>query len=259
MALTAGFGVMAVATPFGKDAADAVKENPKLWQEAVASPTPYIGLILKKSLEKFKSGTLEAKKAVALAVLPFIKSVASPLERDHWLGELSLKIGVEKNILVSELKSVQVYGVEGAVIANKDNFLEKAAETEQSARIKQEEYLAALLIRYPELKKLITEDDLVIFSQPGMIAAVRVIMDGGEVKVGEMGDSAVLAGDFLDEFAVEPKTEFLKILTNLRRQYIQSRLKIIQADMSKAETESDSSNLELLKVEFNKLSKKLNG
>ena len=259
MALASGFSVMAVATPFGKDAADAVKENPKLWQEAVASPAPYIGLILKKSLEKFKLGTLEAKKAVALAVLPFIKSVASPLERDHWLGELSLKIGVEKNILVSELKSVQVYGVEGTGVANSDNFSKKTAGTEQSARIKQEEYLVALLSRYPELKKLITEDDLIILSQPGMMAAVRVIMDGGEVRVGEISDSAMLAGDFLDEFVVEPQSEFLKILANLRKQYIQSRLKIIQTDMSKAEMESDSANLELLKVEFNELSKKLNG
>ncbi len=256
-ALANGFNVMVVPAPTGKDPADVVKDNPKLWLEAVAKPVAYMSFILNKSLAKFPPIALEGKKAVAVSVLPFIKSIASPLEKDHWLNELSLKIGVEKNILISELKTTVAPSSENISREPVKNV--KVLEPANYAQTRQEEYLVALLVKYPELKKFLAEEDMNLFNQPNIALAARALIASEDFKETILGSSVALVGDFLEEFVSDPQAEFLKILNNLRRQYVQSRLKLIQADIKKAEAEGDTVNLELLLAEFNELSKKING
>ena len=245
-ALVQGFNVMAIKMPLGKDTADVVKENPELWRQAVARPTPYMQFILESTLAKFPANSLDSKKAVLISVLPFVKNIVSPLEKDFWLNEISHRIKVSKDVLDAELKLIKIETV------GSDSAIDKNQNAEPEKRLPQEEYLMGLLIKYPDLKKHLADIDSGLFSA----RTASFLADGLAAEAG-LDSGVVLASELMADLVVEPETEFLKILNNLKRQHIQKKLKTIEADIKQAEVGSDEASLELLLAEFSNLSKKL--
>ncbi|MBI2052266.1 MAG: hypothetical protein HYT38_01130 [Candidatus Sungbacteria bacterium] len=63
--------------------------------------------------------------------------------------------------------------------------------------------------------------------------------------------------EMLVDFNIDPEVEFVQTLKSLKKQYLQSKLKLIQTDIKKAETASDAAALNLLLKEFSESSKKL--
>ena len=61
----------------------------------------------------------------------------------------------------------------------------------------------------------------------------------------------------VSKFLTLPSFQITKIIKNLRHHKLQSKLKIIETDIKRAELENDKPALELLLAEFNDLSKKL--
>lgn len=260
-ALAHGFNVLVVDMPLGKDAADVVKENPELWQEAVNKPAPYIEHLLIKSLNKFPELSLNAKKAVADSVLPVIKSLVSPLEKDYWLGKLALKIGVEKEVLLSELKMPQA---ENKAVFASENGLTPAPELAENLgasaimpRLNREDYILALLIKYPNFQKHLDQETLELFSWPVdlkiALAESSHNLDLGNLKV---SSAVAVASEWAGEI-IDAESEFSKAVAYFKRQYFQEKLKMIQADIKKAEAAGDQISLEVLLTEFNEVSKKL--
>lgn len=256
-AIATGLNISVVSIPQGhKDTADVVKNNSELWRNQVASPVPYLAHIINRSMQNF-SDTLEAKKVVLTNVLPFVKNIVSPLERDYWLEEISRRIKIGKDILSSEIKRLPTQDFEQSAPPNVlASYKEKGFKDLPGLR--QEEYLLSLLIRYPDLKRHLGAEELEIFSQPRLhMLAQSLVADGGN-KIPDSADSSIiLMSEMLADFNIEPEAEFANTLNNLKKQYLQSKLKVIQADIKMAETASDAAALELLLKEFSELTKKL--
>ncbi|MBI4118690.1 MAG: toprim domain-containing protein [Parcubacteria group bacterium] len=255
LAMSAGLNVSVISIPLGKDTADAVKEDPDSWLKVAANPVPYLEHIMNRSLRGF-TGTLEAKRIVLSNVLPFIKSIVSPLERDYWLEELSRRAEVGKEILAAEIKrlpvqdsgSSQPVGVLAAKPEGRHNL----------AGWRQEEYLLSLLIRYPDLKSRLGDEEMELFSRPELFSLAKSLAaDSGKTIPDTTPSSIVLMSEMLVDFNIDPEAEFVQTLKGLKKQYLQSKLKLIQTDIKKAETASDAAALELLLKEFSESSKKL--
>lgn len=258
VALASGLDVAVVSIPSGKDTADTVKENPKLWSDAVLKPVPYLAHIIARSLKDF-SGTLESKKMVLVNVLPFIKNIVSALDKDYWLEELSRKVGVGKDVLNLELKrlpATQEYQPNQIQSLPTKNI---AALAKDLPGLRQEEYLVSLLIRYPDLKSRLGAEELELFSQPKLFSLAQSLMASNGTKMPDAADSRVLAlSELLADFNIDPAAEFAKTLTSLKKQSLQSKLKAIQADIKIAEAASDVAALDVLLKEFSQLTQKLN-
>ena len=258
LALVSGLNVAVVAIPSGKDTADTVKDNPKLWTEAVLKPVPYLAHIIDRSLKGF-SGTLESKKTVAANVLPFIKNIVSPLEKDYWLEELSRRAAMGKDVLISELKRSPASGF-GPVQASASLAQSGQAGLKDLPGLRQEEYLLSLLIRYPDLKSRLGPEELALLSQPKLFTLAKSLLADNGTKIPDTADSRILAlSELLADFNIDPETEFAKTVKNLKKQNLQSKLKAIQADIKTAEAASDAAALGLLLKEFNEISKNLSG
>ena len=255
LAMSAGLNVAVVSIPLGKDTADAVKENPALWLKAAASPVPYLEHIMNRSLRDF-SGTLENKKAVLAGILPFIKSILSPLERDYWLEELARRVEIGKEVLTAEIKrlsapdpgSSQPGGVLAPLLKNPKDI----------PGLRQEEYLLSLLIKHPSLKANLGDEELELFSRPELFSLAReLVANSGELVPDAAYSSIVLMSEMLADFNIDPEAEFTQTVASLKKQRLQSKLKAIQTDIKKAETAADEAALELLVKEFSELSQKL--
>ncbi len=255
LAMSAGLNVSVISIPLGKDTADAVKEDPDSWLKVAANPVPYLEHIMNRSLRSF-TGTLEAKRIVLSNVLPFIKSIVSPLEKDYWLEELSRRAEVGKEILAAEIKHLPVQDSGSSQPAGV--LASKPEGRHNLAGLRQEEYLLSLLIRYPDLKSRLGDEEMELFSRPELFSlAKRLAADSGKTIPDTTPSSIVLMSEMLVDFNIDPEVEFVQTLKSLKKQYLQSKLKLIQTDIKKAETASDAAALNLLLKEFSESSKKL--
>jgi len=97
--------IYVVSIPEGKDAADAVKEDPDLWVNAVKGALPYLQFYLEKYAKEFDLLTAEGKKNYTDAMLSLLKGVKHPVELDHYLKSVAQKVGVSIASLYEHLGS----------------------------------------------------------------------------------------------------------------------------------------------------------
>jgi len=134
-----------ITIPEGKDAADAVKEDPQLWVDAVKGALPYLEFYVKKHAEDLDMLSAAGKKAYTDRMLGLLKGVSHPVERDHYLKMVAQKVGVSINSLYAHLGS---YGQD-----RKQNKVKKdAVQLEKRPDLKYRLILRliSLILAYPQ-------------------------------------------------------------------------------------------------------------
>jgi len=107
LAISAGLEVKIAAISDAKDPADLIKENPKNWLDTLDKAKPVISFLL-ESLGRKYNDTLTFKKEVGRAVLPYIVSMQSEINRAHWVGEVALALKMRKENVWQELKRTKI-------------------------------------------------------------------------------------------------------------------------------------------------------
>ena len=87
----------------GKDPADAVRENPQLWREAVEQAKPVVDFYVEKAFGEHDPATPIGKKAIADMVLPFVTDLFDAIQQDHWVKQLARRLDVSEESIRSEL------------------------------------------------------------------------------------------------------------------------------------------------------------
>ncbi len=98
IALSQGFDVSAISVPESKDPADCIKENPELWHNAVQARVHIITFLLSafRSVHQEESAF---RRAVEKEIIPYLSYIASPIERGHFIHEISSALGIsEKHV-----------------------------------------------------------------------------------------------------------------------------------------------------------------
>ncbi|QQR55229.1 DNA primase [Candidatus Peregrinibacteria bacterium] len=140
-----GLEIHVVQIPEGKDAADAVKQDPQLWVDAVSARVPYLDFYFEKYQKQFDLGGPLGKKAFSDAFLELLRGVEHPVERDHYLKRLSKEVGTPVEMLYDYLKQMKV------------NPRRSHAKTEEvlGSKLSHKErlvtYFLGLLLTYPDL------------------------------------------------------------------------------------------------------------
>jgi DNA primase len=132
-----------VSIPEGKDAADAVKEDPQLWVDAVKGAIPYLQFYIDRYAEVEDLSTAEGKKHYTDLMFKLLKAVKHPVERDHYLKLLAQKVGVSITSLYEHLSQ---FGQE-----RKSRARQQVAETKVQPDLKYRVVLrlVSLILAYP--------------------------------------------------------------------------------------------------------------
>lgn len=83
----------------GKDPDEAVRKDPALWTRAISEAIGIMEWVYRNAFRGHDLSKAEEKKLIARAVLPEIKRVADPIERDHWMKKLAFDLGVSEQAL----------------------------------------------------------------------------------------------------------------------------------------------------------------
>jgi len=147
--------------PSGKDPDELIKQDPKLWQQAIEQHKYALDWLIERQESLLDIDSAVGKRQFTDVLLPIVRGLSDDVERDHYLNLLANKIGVDKSALDQKLQKVE--NVAPMTRRRKLNItpqkLDKLAIENQKA---QDNFLSLMLMR-PTLREfldIITEDML---------------------------------------------------------------------------------------------------
>ena len=98
--------LLIIEDPQLKDPADVVRHQPGTIKNSIGKAKSAMEYYLHRYIKDLPAD-LKSKKQSLRAMLSKIKSLSSPIDRSHWLKELSAIVAIEEKILAEEMESLQ--------------------------------------------------------------------------------------------------------------------------------------------------------
>ncbi|MCB8967884.1 MAG: DNA primase [Ardenticatenaceae bacterium] len=88
-----------VTLPEGNDPDKLIRTNPEQWPELLAQSRPVVAYVIDVLVQDLDLGDAKAKTAVAQQVIPLIKDIQDPVERDHYWQYLARTLQIDERAL----------------------------------------------------------------------------------------------------------------------------------------------------------------
>ncbi|MCD6149615.1 DNA primase [bacterium] len=264
----------------GKDAADAVKENPKEFLEAVKNSVLAMEYFFRQAFEKHNKDSARGKKMIAEELLNIIKNFSNEIEKTHWVKKLAQRLEVDEKILLDTLNKAAAREFIGK--ANRENEEDEGeflAEEKKSKIIGRK--IIGLALANPRAWKKIVKEEAnkfrALFRSDGLF--MEILTKGAPAEFGfekfltlldnetqrKIARKLYFEARYQFEENQEIKENSLKNSWPLIEQYLKDvekelykeKLKAIIKDIEKAEKAGDKNMAGILMKEFSKISKKL--
>jgi len=273
----------ALPLPAGLDPDEAVRDNPEIFKNAEKNALPMMEYFFKLALEKFSPSTLEGKKGITKILLPAIKDISSPVEKSHFLKELSLLVNVDEKSLKEAMDKIKAAPAQNhPIVYNLSRSSGKAPPVSREEKISKE-LLGIIMGRSDFIKaaeqKLLPEN----FSNSRfaelykeIVSYYNTAIQGADFKNDFFAsftkflsvhhpDLAPLASEAalyyekefaakLDEELEEDAVERMQVIL---REFTRRQIKNLRDKISKAEREKNKERVEELTQEFKILMQEL--
>src|SRR3989344_3376240 len=109
LALAQQFNIsmLEIKDPECKDPADYVQKYGPRWSELVAAAKPVVDYYFDKARLAYNPTKAESGKAVLASVAPFVKRLASNVERSHWISQLAALLRVPEQAVIADLQNIK--------------------------------------------------------------------------------------------------------------------------------------------------------
>ena len=91
--------IRVMTLPAGKDPDNIIQESPEEWPKLVAQAKPVVDYVIGVATEGLDLNDAKAKTDVAHQVLPLIKDIQDPIERDHYWQHLARALRIDERAL----------------------------------------------------------------------------------------------------------------------------------------------------------------
>lgn len=238
-----------------KDPAEAVEKKPGHISELLSKLVPAMEFYFNRYLAKGKSEIRELKNNLRI-VLGKIKNLASPVEKDHWLKELSERTKISEKALTEELEQLksQILNPKSQIITQSPNYqITKTSRRELIA-----ERLLSLIMAREGLKSEINEH--LDYLPNDYLALLKSISE--EIKLKEERLTALLnlislRSSFEIEVLGEEKLEeeFQNLLAQIRLEYLKEKRQGLAELIKEHEKSGDEDRTQSALKEFDEISK----
>jgi DNA primase len=99
-----------VRLPDERDPDEVMRDDPQTWRNATDSPQPIVEYLIDTYAKRHDPRTLAGRERLVAAVMPTIRRVTNPTQRDGYLQQLARRSGVEERVLLEELKRPEEAG-----------------------------------------------------------------------------------------------------------------------------------------------------
>lgn len=276
MADRAGLNIKVIHLPDGKDPAELVSRDKKLWDEAVSAAEPIYDYYLRSVSGRYKTSTAEGKKRIAEELIPIWAKISDNFSREHYIQKLASLLEVSDTLIRREVVKHERspnMGYEAAVHPKTSDITLSAKDR----RERLEEYLLALLLKIPaDLEYVPNFPETIFLSETYRSIYVLLVLyldavsfKAGSFSIGEfvktLPADLVLVVDRLYLVEIDDKLsnsklwkdEVGKVVADLRKTLVKASLEKLSAEIKNAQAFDKMELLETLNKRFRDLSVKL--
>jgi DNA primase len=248
-----------------KDPAEAVEKSPGILAELVDNTTPamefyfarYLGEIsnLKSQISKIEFSDLKKNLRIILAK---IKNLASPVERAHWLKELSLKTGIDERALAEEMTALKSE-IRNAFLRSKPPEEQFETITRTRRELIAQRLIGLAMLRenfHNQIKEYydyLPEEYLMILKS--LLEKAKLENERLNNLLNLISLRSSFEASILDEEKIED--EFQELLRQLRLEYLKEKRKNLIYKIKEAEKSGEEERVVLIMREFDEVSKAL--
>lgn len=132
--------------PMGKDPDEVLKQDPAVWERAVAEARPVVDYLLEVVSSKWDHQDSRGKHAVADSMLPFIAEIKNPISRNNYIQRLARITNIPEQDLNNQISAILRPPV-------KDNRpVTSQQPSSRGSADRTEDYCLSLLLRHPGLR-----------------------------------------------------------------------------------------------------------
>ncbi len=91
--------IRVMTLPEGKDPDNIVQEDPAAWEQLVEKAKPVVAYVISVTTADLDLDDAKAKTEVAQQILPLIKDIQDPIERDHYWQQLARALRIDERAL----------------------------------------------------------------------------------------------------------------------------------------------------------------
>ena len=147
--------------PSGKDPDELIKQDPKLWEQAIESHQYALDWLIKRYTVLLDIKSAQGKRKFSDVLLPVVRGLSDDVERDHYLSLIARTIGVSQDALDKKYEKTEsdIPQVRRKQIKATPAQLDKVAVDSQRM---QDNFMSLMLMRTTlrEFLNLITDDML---------------------------------------------------------------------------------------------------
>jgi len=147
--------------PSGKDPDELIKQDPALWQQAIEKHQYALDWLMVRYEKLLDVASAPGKRQFSDVLLPIVRGLSDPVERDHYLNAIAERIGVSKEALDQKLQKTagpEVSERRRRIKVDPKQLNKVAVENQKT----QDNFLSLMLMRQTlrEFLELVTEDML---------------------------------------------------------------------------------------------------
>lgn len=250
-----------------KDPDDLIKQDPKLWQDAVTNAVPVIDFLINHSL----SGRKHPLDRLAIAevlntVLPVLR-FRGPIDRDYYVEQLATTLGVEKSTVRQRLEEVTNDKTARAKAA------EKTSEPTPTAGVSLPELVTqrmlGLVMLSPKLAPKLEAVDVRLLPEAYRAIAIGLqhLQKSGDNSYNKVTESpaerslldvcSMAAAEYESLAESEWAAEFDRLLARLKSLWIRQHQPKLLAAIKRAEESGDTDRRNRLMEEYTTLTKRI--
>lgn len=166
-----GFQVKVLVMPRGRDPADIIAENPRIFEDLLSKARSIMDFYFENTFSRFDAASPEGKIKIGRILLPVLKRIPNAIELAHWRQRLARELGISEQDVETELKKTPaVRGdlpeVSSPEVSSGEELTPFYPVPQKTRKEILEEAIAALIFKNPEKIQLIEEKYLALFSPP---------------------------------------------------------------------------------------------
>jgi len=289
IALTEGMRVKVIRIPegAGKDPDECLKKNSDIWFDSVKNAQDVMEWFFDKNILGIDLSDHKQKQKAVDIILPEIVLIPYAVEKDHWLRELSGRIGVDVEVLREDMKRVKNKNIRPDGLKTRKHENMKIDNEEKKVSIKKGRFelllerLFCLIFKFNQLvPDFIAEDKEKLLSTGEFQALYEAIkkeytkdsthgvsISGDKNYIENVRQSFSVEGkenpvdilllkadwEFSDLKPGGEKKEFDNLYSEATEEWKKKRRMEIQIEIEKAERDKDKDKLKELSEEFSKI------
>jgi hypothetical protein len=230
-----------------KDAADAAFADPANIQRVIDGAVPAMEFYFAKYLPQDPAMGAINTTAIATreglqhlrAVLAKLKNISSPVERDHWMSELSKRTGIKEKTLEEEMAKATNSSGGSNSNASGDGTVGEVARREMSRQDRIAEDLLAAALANGNFAVL---DDCSTFFNPTQKEILRLLSAGKKQSEDPSLDAALSLIVFRSSEELSA-AEIAVLKSELAKEYYKERRKILAQAIKNAEARGNEAEL----------------